>query len=157
MIVALNFFAVVFFWGLFSGTLSAFRNVPFFLNEEVKLFRLLSNERFNDGTTLNVFAAVFFWGLFSGTLSAFRNVPFLLNGEVKLFRLLSNDRLTDGVPMDSSLDLADVRTWRTDVFAVDARVRPRSSEYSYQNMNSNVFARIAPTFCHNLSENRKSA
>ena len=110
MIVALNFFAVVFFWGLFSGTLSAFRNVPFFLNEEVKLFRLLSNERFNDGTTLNVFAAVFFWGLFSGTLSAFRNVPFLLNGEVKLFRLSSTDRLTDGVPMDSSLDLADVRT-----------------------------------------------
>ena len=95
---------------------------------------------------LDFFAVVFFWGLFSGTLSAFRNVPFLLNGEVKLFRLLSTDRLTDGVPMDSSLDLADVRTWRTDVFAVDARVRPLSSEYSYQNMNSNVFDRTPPTF-----------
>ena len=95
---------------------------------------------------LNFFAVVFFWGLFSGTLSAFRNVPFFLNEEVKLFRLLSNDRLTDGVPMDSSLDLADVRTWRTDVFAVDARVRPRSSEYSYQNISSNLFDDTALTF-----------
>ena len=49
MIVALNFFAVVFFWGLFSGTLSAFRNVPFFLNEDLKLSRLLPNDRLNDG------------------------------------------------------------------------------------------------------------
>ena len=94
---------------------------------------------------LNFFAVVFFWGLFSGTLSAFRNLPCLLNEDFKLFRLLSNDRLNDGAPKDSSLDLADVRTWRTDVFAFDPRVRPRSSEYSYQNMNSNVFDRTPPT------------
>ena len=110
MIVTLNVFAAVFFWGLFSGTLSAFRNVPFLLNGEVKLFRLLSNDRLNNGATLNVFAAVFFRGLFSRTLSAFRNVPFFLNEDFKLFRLFSNDRLNDGVPKDSSLDLADVRT-----------------------------------------------
>ena len=90
---------------------------------------------------LNFFAVVFFWGLFSGTLSAFRNVPFFLNGDVKLSRPLSNDLLNDGVPKDSSLDLAVARTLLTDVFALDARVRPRSSEYSYQNINSNVFDR----------------
>ena len=100
---------------------------------------------------LNVFATVFFLG--TRTLAVFRNLPFFLNEEVKLLRLLSNDRLNDGAPKDSSLDLADVRTWRTDVFAFDARVRPRSSEYSYQNMNSNVFDRTAPI---NLFKNRKS-
>ena len=110
MIVTLNVFAAVFFRGLFSRTLSAFRNVPFFLNEEVNLSRLLSNDRLNNGATLNVFAAVFFWGPFPRTLSAFRNVRFFLNGDVNLSRLLPNDRLNDGVPKDSSLDLADVRT-----------------------------------------------
>ena len=93
--------------------------------------------------------------LFSGALSAFCNVPFLLNEAVKLFGLLSNDRLNDGVSKDSSLDLAVARTRRTDVFAFDARVRPRSSEFlrvpqsssefSYQNMNSNVFDHTAPS------------
>ena len=93
--------------------------------------------------------------LFSGAHSAFCNVPFLLNEAVKLFGLLSNDRLNDGVSKDSSLDLAVARTRRTDVFAFDARVRPRSSEYSYQIISSNLFDNRAPTF--NLSKNTRFA
>ena len=93
---------------------------------------------------LNVFATVFFLG--TRTLAVFRNLPFFLNEEVKLLRLLSNDRLNDGAPKDSSLDLAVARTLLTDVFARDARVRPRSSEYSYQNISSNLFDNTAPTF-----------
>jgi len=49
VIVTLNVFEAFFFWGLFSGTLSAFRNLPCLLNEDFKLFRLLSNDRLNDG------------------------------------------------------------------------------------------------------------
>ena len=93
---------------------------------------------------LNVFATVFFLG--TRTLAVFRNLPFFLNEEVKLLRLLSNDRLNDGAPQDSSLDLAVARTLLTDVFAFDAGVRPRSSEYSYQNISSNLFDNTAPTF-----------
>ena len=95
---------------------------------------------------LNVFAFVFFLG--TRTLAVFRNLPFFLNEDVKLLRLLSNDRLNDGVPKDSSLDLAVARTLLTDVFAFDAGVRPRSSEYSYQNISSNLFDNTAPTLIY---------
>ena len=81
---------------------------------------------------LIVVAVVLLWGHFflgTRTLAVFRNLPFFLNEDVKLLRLLSNDRLNDGVSKDSSLDLAVARTRRTDVFAFDARVRPRSSEF----------------------------
>ena len=98
---------------------------------------------------LNVFATVFFLG--TRTLAVFRNLPFFFNEEVKLLRLLSNDRLNDGAPKDSSLDLAVARALLTDVFAFDARVRPRSSEYSYQNISSNLFDNTAPNI--NLSKN----
>ena len=47
MIGLLNVFATVFFLG--TRTLAVFRNFPFFFNEEVKLLRLLSNDRLNDG------------------------------------------------------------------------------------------------------------
>ena len=95
---------------------------------------------------LNVFATVFFLG--TRTLAVFRNLPFFFNEEVKLLRLLSNDRLNDGAPKDSSLDLAVARALVTDVFAFDARVRPRSSEYSYQNIRSNLFDNTAPTLIY---------
>ena len=103
---------------------------------------------------LNDFATVFFLG--TRTLAVFRNLPFFFNEEVKLLRLLSNDRLNDGAPKDSSLDLAVARALLTDVFAFDARVRPRSSEYSYQNISSRLFDNTAPTF-YNLSKNTRFA
>ena len=104
----------------------------------------------------NVFSTVFFLG--TRTLAVFRNLPFFFNEEVKLLRLLSNDRLNDGAPKDSSLDLAVARALVTDVFAFDARVRPRSSEYSYQNRSSKLFAFSCHYFSKfNLSKNTRFA
>ena len=53
-----------------------------------------------------------------------------------MLRFFSNDRLKEDVPKDCSLVFALVRTRRMDVLA--DRDRPRSSEYSYQNMSSNI-------------------
>ena len=53
-----------------------------------------------------------------------------------MLRFFSNDRVMEDVPKDCSLVFALVRTRRMDVLA--DRDRPRSSEYSYQNMSSNI-------------------
>ena len=53
-----------------------------------------------------------------------------------MLTFFSNDRLKEDVPKDCSLVFALVRTRRMDVLS--DRDRPRSSEYSYKNMSSNM-------------------